>query len=62
MSDCEVSMIITDGSRAPAEEIANHDPRPGTQSREGICPDCGAVLIRLGTCFSCPLCGYGGCG
>ncbi len=26
------------------------------------CPDCQIKLIRLGNCFSCPLCGYGGCG
>lgn len=27
-----------------------------------ICPDCGVGLVRLGACFSCPSCGYGGCG
>ncbi len=26
------------------------------------CPDCGAGMVRLGNCFSCPLCGFGGCG
>jgi len=26
------------------------------------CPDCGAGMVRLGSCFSCPLCGFGGCG
>lgn len=26
------------------------------------CPDCGAGMIRLGTCLSCPLCGFGACG
>ncbi|PKK82753.1 MAG: hypothetical protein CVT49_12175 [candidate division Zixibacteria bacterium HGW-Zixibacteria-1] len=26
------------------------------------CPDCGVGLVRLGACFSCPSCGYGGCG
>jgi len=25
------------------------------------CPDCGAGMVRLGSCFSCPLCGFGGC-
>ena len=25
------------------------------------CPDCLVRLVRLGNCFSCPLCGYGGC-
>jgi len=27
-----------------------------------ICPDCRVRLVRLGNCFSCPLCGFGGCG
>ena len=26
------------------------------------CPDCGAGMVRLGTCFTCPLCGWGSCG
>jgi hypothetical protein len=26
------------------------------------CPDCGAAMVRLGNCFTCPICGYGGCG
>ena len=26
-----------------------------------ICPDCGIKMIRLGSCFTCPLCGHGGC-
>jgi len=25
------------------------------------CPDCGVGLVRLGHCFTCPVCGYGGC-
>ncbi len=25
------------------------------------CPECGIAMIRLGSCFSCPVCGYGGC-
>jgi len=32
-------------------------PETGTS-----CPDCHVRLIRLGACFSCPVCGYGGCG
>jgi len=28
----------------------------------GRCPDCGTGLIRLGSCFSCPACGFGSCG
>ncbi|MCP4706391.1 MAG: hypothetical protein GY865_17470 [candidate division Zixibacteria bacterium] len=30
--------------------------------KSNSCPDCQIKLIRLGSCFSCPLCGYGGCG
>ena len=26
------------------------------------CPDCGAGMVRQGSCFSCPLCGFGACG
>ena len=26
------------------------------------CPDCGSGMVRLGSCFSCPLCGFGACG
>lgn len=26
------------------------------------CPDCGAGMVRLGTCYSCPGCGWGSCG
>ena len=25
------------------------------------CPDCGSGMQRLGTCFSCPSCGWGSC-
>ena len=28
----------------------------------GTCPDCGGGMIRLGSCFSCPSCGYQNCG
>ncbi len=27
-----------------------------------FCPDCGMALIRLGACFTCPICGFGSCG
>ena len=49
------------------------DPEPTAERREvgdgsqyayinvASCPDCGAGMVRLGTCFSCPLCGFGGC-
>lgn len=26
------------------------------------CPDCGAGMVRLGTCFNCLSCGWGSCG
>ena len=26
------------------------------------CPDCGAGMVRIGMCFTCPSCGFGGCG
>lgn len=32
------------------------------QSSPECCPDCGANLVRLGYCMSCPLCGFGSCG
>lgn len=28
----------------------------------GTCPDCGLGMVRLGSCMSCPSCGYGSCG
>ncbi len=28
----------------------------------GTCPECSGAMIRLGVCFSCPVCGYGSCG
>jgi len=33
----------------------------GERHDRTVCPDCGIKLIRLGHCFTCPLCGYGGC-
>ena len=35
---------------------------PSMSQEINNCPDCRIKLIRLGNCFSCPLCGYGGCG
>lgn len=32
------------------------------KSDDGVCPDCRIKMIRLGGCFSCPLCGLGSCG
>lgn len=25
------------------------------------CPDCGQGMVRLGRCFSCPVCGFSSC-
>jgi hypothetical protein len=33
----------------------------GIRQDKKICPDCGVQMVRLGSCFSCPACGYGGC-
>ena len=27
----------------------------------GTCPDCHAAMVRLGSCFSCPCCGWSSC-
>ena len=26
------------------------------------CPDCGGGMVKMGSCFSCQSCGFGGCG
>ncbi len=38
-------------------ELLSH----GDSHGENHCPDCGIRLVRLGHCFTCPLCGWGGC-
>ncbi|HHI03183.1 MAG: hypothetical protein DRP51_08505 [Candidatus Zixiibacteriota bacterium] len=35
---------------------------PPQEAGRYCCPDCRIRMVRLGNCFSCPLCGYGGCG
>jgi hypothetical protein len=30
-------------------------------ANSATCPDCGAGMVRLGMCFTCPACGFGGC-
>jgi hypothetical protein len=39
---------------------------PGSEEvyylNSGTCPECSGGMVRLGTCFSCPVCGYGSCG
>ncbi len=35
---------------------------PYSYPNAGSCPDCGAGMVRLGSCLTCPLCGFGACG
>ena len=39
---------------------------PGSEEiyylNSGTCPECSGAMVRLGSCFSCPVCGYGSCG
>jgi len=46
-----------------AEEISPHCEfiSRGDSSAGNCCPDCGIRLVRLGHCFTCPACGWGGC-
>ncbi|MCX6830387.1 MAG: hypothetical protein NT002_14065 [candidate division Zixibacteria bacterium] len=49
---------ITEPSSAPSRHLQSAmSHRPAVH-----CPDCGTGLIRLGSCFSCPTCGFGSCG
>jgi len=50
-SSCSISDIV----------ISNQDSFVAAQNINS-CPDCGVKLVRLGSCFSCPRCGYGSCG
>jgi|GEM_PF-2085451 len=40
----------------------NIDSDPCCYLNVATCPDCGAGMVRLGVCFSCPSCGWGSCG
>lgn len=50
------------------EEVPDYNKNPGfatvyKEAVDGVCPDCGTVLRKTGTCDACPHCGYsGGCG
>ena len=62
MSYQEASIVAVDKGQTPIVEAADHSCESTSRNRDMICPDCGAALVRLGACFTCPLCGYGGCG
>lgn len=50
----DAQSVLGGGNSDLKEECYYHDV--------ATCPDCGAGMIRLGTCTSCPLCGFGSCG
>ncbi len=63
----------TSGYQGPGAELAAFDEAAFIQvgrrrfdeccyPNAGTCPDCTGAMIRLGTCFSCPSCGYQSCG
>lgn len=51
--------MVMDGDAWWRGEIAATDEVYYLNS--GTCPECSGAMIRLGTCFSCPVCGYGSC-
>ncbi len=44
----------------PTPENAPHDEYH--YHNAATCPDCGQGMVRQGTCFQCPVCGYSSCG
>ncbi|UCD17671.1 MAG: hypothetical protein JSV44_01860 [Candidatus Zixiibacteriota bacterium] len=57
----EIKYPITIAHAKSGGLLKRQDHEMRASSCHSICPHCGAVLIRLGSCFSCPLCGYGSC-
>ena len=53
--------LVSQAVSGNKEAALVNSPGPGV-GRSVICPDCGVTLIRLGSCFSCPACGFGSCG
>jgi len=53
----------TAGGLAPLVGIGGDEPMAAELSyvNSATCPDCGAGMVRLGMCFTCPICGFGGC-
>lgn len=43
------------------ESVARCYPLPVSIS-VAHCPECGGRAVRIGYCFTCPLCGWGACG
>jgi len=54
ISKIEIAPVI-DEQQYGGEESSCDSHHPG------VCPDCGIQMVRLGSCFTCPLCGFGGC-
>ena len=49
-------------SSTPAIAQRQKEKRATAREKQAVaCPDCGVGLVRLGHCFTCPVCGYGGC-
>ena len=51
----------------PPRNRRAHSRRADTASEysyhnAATCPDCGQGMVRLGGCFSCPVCGFSSCG
>ncbi len=50
----------------PSRLLSSDEDKTGHSSccylNAGTCPDCGGGMVRLGSCFSCPSCGYQNCG
>jgi hypothetical protein len=45
------------------ETYNRSDNQPdGRSNIDNHCPHCHVRMVRLGVCFSCPLCGFGSCG
>nr|MBN2278883.1 hypothetical protein [candidate division Zixibacteria bacterium] len=54
VSGIETTPIVTGRDKEPIRREIRFDSNL-------VCPDCGVSLVRLGTCFTCPRCGFGGC-
>ncbi len=58
-SHIDLVSAMTSFKKETAGSLNNSAP---AVSFNAACPDCGVTLIRLGSCFSCPACGFGSCG
>jgi hypothetical protein len=57
INDITCQAIGFDGG---SEMIEKNDHKQNGWDKD-VCPECLTALVRLGACFSCPICGYGGC-